>query len=555
MAVPCNIRGSASQLFYQDQQCPQYQALLAITEMPHPDRSIVGAFLMDARNPQEAARYFLRETAIDGTSHSVPARTISEFLSDWKYLVSMFRPIVATGLSAETQRLVYERDGGRCCLTQTQFKSPEDSDLHFVHIVPPRVLMHPDLVEGARLFEMLYAFLSNDSMQSLRSILPLNSSMERLDNLWLLSVSAFELVEAGEYSINTNLYRYKTRSEMSIAPSAKMLLLDDKTTDKTPIPHEALFELHALFSKSLAWMETRRHMIEQRDAPSANMFRFSLLPTLLFRTIRRIWTTLPYFIRYRAYEKLHSVGLYLYGQSLSPRVQRLPFGLYLRKGRPQQAVQYRAEAHTLGMVEKFTQIPAPRAIDILETPNASYLLMTQVPGRPIGQLLNTMTDKQVENVVTDLKRYVAQLRAIPNEVSKFQICNSQGGGILDWRIPDSQSEELRFQTETDFHDYLTRIMTEDTRRHAAKSHATPHAIVFTHGDLNPRNILAENGKITGIVDWENAGFFPEYWEYTKMHYTVRSLTRWLVDVVDRVFEGYRDELHVENMLSDLSGPF
>lgn len=94
MAVPCNIRGSASQLFYQDQQCPQYQALLAITEMPHPDRSIVGAFLMDARNPQEAARYFLRETAIDGTSHSVPARTISEFLSDWKYLVSMCKHVI-----------------------------------------------------------------------------------------------------------------------------------------------------------------------------------------------------------------------------------------------------------------------------------------------------------------------------------------------------------------------------------------------------------------------------------------------------------------------------
>ena len=166
-----------------------------------------------------------------------------------------------------------------------------------------------------------------------------------------------------------------------------------------------------------------------------------------------------------------------------------------------------------------------------------------------------MTDKQVEIAVTDLKRYVAELRAIPNEISKFQICNSQGGGILDWRIFDSQSEQLRFHTETDFHNYLTTMMTDDTRRKAAKAHGVPRAIVFTHGDLNPRNILAENSRITGIVDWENAGFFPEYWEYTKMHYTVRSLIRWLADVVDQVFEGYRDELHVENMLSDLSGPF
>lgn len=31
--------------------------------------------------------------------------------------------------------------------------------------------------------------------------------------------------------------------------------------------------------------------------------------------------------------------------------------------------------------------------------------------------------------------------------------------------------------------------------------------------------------------------------------------RWLADVVDRVFELYRDELVVENMLSDLLSPF
>lgn len=78
---------------------------------------------------------------------------------------------------------------------------------------------------------------------------------------------------------------------------------------------------------------------------------------------------------------------------------------------------------------------------------------------------------------------------------------------------------------------------------------------FTHGDLNPRNILAKDGKITGIVDWENAGSYPEYREYTKAHYTVRSLIRWLADVIDRVFEGYCEELWMENMLADLSGPF
>lgn len=30
------------------------------------------------------------------------------------------------------------------------------------------------------------------------------------------------------------------------------------------------------------------------------------------------------------------------------------------------------------------------------------------------------------------------------------------------------------------------------------------------------NILVEGGRITGIIDWEYAGWYPEYWEYVKM---------------------------------------
>lgn len=86
MGVPCTIR--ASQPSYQDQQSPQYRALMAIAELPDPDRSILGGFLIDARDPQEAGRYFLRVTGINGTPQSIPTKTILEVLSDWKYLVN-----------------------------------------------------------------------------------------------------------------------------------------------------------------------------------------------------------------------------------------------------------------------------------------------------------------------------------------------------------------------------------------------------------------------------------------------------------------------------------
>jgi thiamine kinase-like enzyme len=42
-----------------------------------------------------------------------------------------------------------------------------------------------------------------------------------------------------------------------------------------------------------------------------------------------------------------------------------------------------------------------------------------------------------------------------------------------------------------------------------------HRIVFTHGDIAQHNILVKDGQITGLLDWENAGWYPEHWDYIK----------------------------------------
>jgi aminoglycoside phosphotransferase (APT) family kinase protein len=39
-----------------------------------------------------------------------------------------------------------------------------------------------------------------------------------------------------------------------------------------------------------------------------------------------------------------------------------------------------------------------------------------------------------------------------------------------------------------------------------------HGIVFAHGDLHPGNILIHDGRVAAILDWEMAGWYPEYWE-------------------------------------------
>jgi thiamine kinase-like enzyme len=40
--------------------------------------------------------------------------------------------------------------------------------------------------------------------------------------------------------------------------------------------------------------------------------------------------------------------------------------------------------------------------------------------------------------------------------------------------------------------------------------AHKHKIVFTHADFRPDNIMIKDGHVTGIIDWEMSGWYPEH---------------------------------------------
>lgn len=80
-----------------------------------------------------------------------------------------------------------------------------------------------------------------------------------------------------------------------------------------------------------------------------------------------------------------------------------------------------------------------------------------------------------------------------------------------------------------------------------------HGVVFTHGDLAPRNIMvSDDASITGIVDWEDAGWYPEHWELVKALYCTMSVKDKNWDKAVRAFVpgDYEEELHIDKSLSD-----
>ncbi|KAK0716232.1 hypothetical protein B0H67DRAFT_488211, partial [Lasiosphaeris hirsuta] len=178
----------------------------------------------------------------------------------------------------------------------------------------------------------------------------------------------------------------------------------------------------------------------------------------------------------------------------------------------------------------------------------AYLLTTRVPGLPLSRCFYVLSDRDCGQTTAELKDYVAQLRDMPSFSPDNAISNTLSEACRDPRISGARPVGPFTDDEAAFSRVL-RFSDDPARR--------GHKIVFTHADLNPRNILvdrvvrsdgATGWGLSGIVDWESAGHYPEYWEYTK---AMLEEFRWpqrynnLVHGVFNEFGDYSRELDVE----------
>ncbi|KAI1775337.1 hypothetical protein F4818DRAFT_46963 [Hypoxylon cercidicola] len=260
------------------------------------------------------------------------------------------------------------------------------------------------------------------------------------------------------------------------------------------------------------------------------------------------WLLVPVKVRISCYKALQKLGERIYGNhDYSSAVQRLPFGLYLKSD--QDTERSRNEFNALGIVRRHTSIPVPEGLDMTFEPASAnnalslprgYLLTTRVPGLPLSLCQNVLSDRDIERIATQLKDYSAQLRDIPKSVNlDMAICNSFGGPCMDNRIRGGIPVGP-FTDEAAF-SQMIRFPNDPARR--------GHNIVFTHADLNPRNILVDktllsDGSIgwdvTGIVDWETAGYYPEYWDYTNAMFEGFRWTQRYNNLVHEVFNEFKD---------------
>ena len=215
------------------------------------------------------------------------------------------------------------------------------------------------------------------------------------------------------------------------------------------------------------------------------------------------------------------------------------------------------EASTLEFVAERTSVPVPRVYCAFSHKGSSYMVMERIKGDMLGRTWSSRSVESRAKILSQLKSMVAEMRSVLPQPGQG-VSNIDGGPIWDCRIPGVSMFHGPFRTVSEFHRHLrggfeyhpdhfqdmnTLISLQD------RCWGDP---VLTHGDLSSLNILVHEDQVVGIIDWETAGWYPSYWEYTSA-WRVNPRNYFWRDEIDEFLEPMPIALEMENIRTKYFG--
>ncbi|KAJ5958230.1 kinase-like domain-containing protein [Penicillium vulpinum] len=204
-------------------------------------------------------------------------------------------------------------------------------------------------------------------------------------------------------------------------------------------------------------------------------------------------------------------------------------------------------------------IPVPRVYSAFIDPetNIRYIIMEYIPGQSLAKLLPSLQPAEKTKICKLLKDTFTRLREIPSQGylgalnrqpyrNGFFVTEDQEPGISG---PFRNQPEMNV-TILNILSYFARPAYIRFIREIINRTFIGHRTVFTHGELRSKHViveqigLCEDGspdfKIT-IIEWETAGWYPEYWEFCEAIIACEPGFDWL-DQLRVIFPPYHREL-------------
>lgn len=169
-------------------------------------------------------------------------------------------------------------------------------------------------------------------------------------------------------------------------------------------------------------------------------------------------------------------------------------------------------------------VPVPEVYESdFDDPNMGRIYMEEIPGDTLENVWPSLDPIQKELACRDLWDIITALRQIPRPQDippeKCLYTTVDGsplypqGGLTGNEVAPLREDQ--HSTDDALRSFIVQRYRENHGPDEEVKNNFPRseAAVFTHGDIKPRNIMASaDGRITSLLDFEYAGFMPDYWE-------------------------------------------
>ncbi|KAK3699037.1 hypothetical protein LTR37_016641 [Vermiconidia calcicola] len=198
------------------------------------------------------------------------------------------------------------------------------------------------------------------------------------------------------------------------------------------------------------------------------------------------------------------------------------------------------------------EVPVPELYGWKTYEGRNFIYMSQMPGMTLKEAWANLSLTEKQSVTAQIGHIVSALRDIPHPSCYPYIGSISHGRVQDLYFRGDPEASGPFQNVKEFNDHVQLLSVPESLRsdqiEDPYRHLLPDTgnICFTHADLHLDNIMVSSShprKITGILDWEQCGWYPEYWEYCKLHLNSPWSHEWRKEgFADSVTERHEAEL-------------
>ncbi|KAI0772394.1 kinase-like protein [Trametes elegans] len=188
-----------------------------------------------------------------------------------------------------------------------------------------------------------------------------------------------------------------------------------------------------------------------------------------------------------------------------------------------------SEADAMIYVASRTTIPVPQVYAVFaetheDGRHMTYIVQEHIPGVRLDDALQSLRPHELQAIARQMRDTLAQLSALSTKRTRLQPFSGGSWAPTVWfqafqdtfpmgdedaRVTESFLAYFRNMRSSRYH--TTTVGNWPLEEFLGFFDLT-RAPIFSHGDLSPCNLIVDNGRISGIVDWAGAGWYPYFWD-------------------------------------------